>query len=326
MALIDITPVMTSNNTPAPYIVTESSYHLADMGYKIFDRNLSDPIRNFWHSSKGTNQWVKIDYFTPIRINAFSLTAHMTDASPKDYKLQGSLDNTIFNDIYTVTNDTIWEAGIPKLYKLEKEVTYRYYRLTTTTDNGYGYIVIREMNFYQDDYISDNVTNSKASLLYCLPSSPTESIRRKILDPREGLLGYANDPDDRYGTLWMVNHYGNAIIPKASMLNADILFSGNAGTKSIDYILSNNITAYRYIVIVGGATNGTNNLVSTVIPLETIPVFSNTVEQFSLALFSSTSYYYRLAFSFGSEKTFRIINISNAGWTNPSISYILGFK
>lgn len=329
MALIDITPIMTSNTTPAPYVVSESSVNpnaaTTDLGYKAFDKDKSDSVRVFWHSNSGYNQWLKIDYGSQIRISAFSITAHTVDGAPKDFMLLGSNDDKLYEPIAVISGETNWVKLMPNMYKLSKDYTFRYYKLITSAGNGYGYIIIREMNFYQEDGTDNEIQNIKnTSRLYCLPSNNTLAIKQRINDSRKGLLGYADDPYN-YGTLYMIDNTGKSIIPKAAMVNSDLLFEGNSGVIIGSVVtLTNTINEYQFIYfdVSWDSTTTTSFYVNVDSLISKINTNSNSRH---LMLSIHADYYLGLTFN-ADYKSFYIQTKSTNTGNTLGVTKVLGIK
>lgn len=257
MALIDITPVMTSNTTPSPYVASSSDANTTGQAaWNAFTNN--GRLNTFWHSTAGSGHWIKIDFGSIIKIDAFSIMCNPTETSaPKIFILYGSNDNLSYEKIIECNNEMTWFDYEIRLYKLPHSVSFRYYRLNITADNGYNYTVINELKYWQDDGIVEYIDNKNYSMNYCLPQASTLEMKSRINDPREGLLGFSNDGNN-YGTLWMINNKGQSEIVKSAMANATILFNGNA-TALGNYTLSGSIVDYKYILITAEMWDRTTN-------------------------------------------------------------------
>lgn len=326
MALVNITPVMTSSTTPSPYVVTGSS---ALDATKSAWYALDGSATTWWHSASGVAQWLKIDFGSSKKVDAISITSNATNTSaPKNFILYGSNDDITYEKILECNNEMFWTSGgETRLYKLPNSVAYRYYKLTTSADNGYGYIVINELKFWQDDSVIEYVTNANASRNYCLPKNSTNIMMNRQNDLREGLLGFANDPDDRYGTLYMIDDKGHAIIPMSRLVDADLLFDGVAGTASASYSLIKSFKKYKYLIMIGGFDSGTRSVNPIIIPTDMISITPTTpYKDFSISVISSTTCYYYITFVFDSETSIKILSLATAYWTNPAISKIYGIK
>lgn len=154
----DITPVMTSANTPAGYAVTASSTHSSYLPWYAFDSvasGSSDAWR-VWHSSAGMPQWIMLEFPEAVKVSAFSITnrADFGDYDTKgilSFSLEGSNNGTSFTTLgtYTRTGDfsltTIHLVGAPG--------EYRYYRIYVTQAgyvySGSQYAVVEEIRFYE---------------------------------------------------------------------------------------------------------------------------------------------------------------------------------
>lgn len=329
MALIDITPIMTSNTTPSPYAVyTYLDYNSNNKGWKAFDGNVSSS--DGWLSG-GVTGSIKLDFGVITSIDAFSVysrgvsTQEQLTECPNTFILYGSNDNIIFEQIIEISDQILWNPSEGRLFKLSSKVSYRYYRISISKNNGHSsYVGIGEIKFWQDDGVQpEPITNSKASLNYCLPKNSTFAMKQRSMDPREGLLGFANDPDN-YGTLWMVDNKGKAMIPMASMANADILFNGVANKTNTAYTLASKYTDYKYILAIGGASNGTGAIQSLLIPTSRINI--NDTNGYALSCASSSTSLFYISFLINGLGSFMIKSIAASNWTDPAITIIYGIK
>lgn len=333
MALINITPVMTSNTTPSPYVVSVSSQQVGFEGYKAFD-NQNESDTNAWATANGvTTGWVQLDFSVSTKINAFSIYARNWNTSlgydntecPKDFILYGSDDGLTYTQIKQINNQIMWKQKEGRLFNLDFPVYYRYYRIQIISNNGKtAFTVVGEIKFYQDDGVTPTEDSKTVSRRYTLPFG--SKLRLDNLTSDLTYMLATEDDGDNEGTLRIVDKNGNFALAKAGMANAEVLFDGIANTKGTTYNMEGTIDNYKYLLVIGGATNGTTNVDTLMIPTNLISSFSTTTEQFSIGFFSSTSFYYRLAIAFSSANSFTVTNSSLVGWTNIAITKIYGIK
>lgn len=331
MALINITPVMTSNTTPAPYVASASSELVAsststDYAYRAFDKDLSTMPRIFWHSALGEEQWLQLDFGSNTIISAFSITAHEANMAPTTFSLSGSYDNKNFETIYFAINYKNWEKGVTRVFNLTKDYDYRYYRIDTQKGNGYGYIVLKEVNFLRETKDEEIPEIVKESRLYCLPKADTFTMQNRMLDPREGLLGFAND-EYNYGTLWMINSHGNAEIVRSAMANHVLLFDGFANTLNSIYTLTDTLNKYKYLIVIAGVSS-THLTFSTLIPTDYVSfanIATTTTNQYLISQYANNNTATHIRFIFTDTMTFKITEVLQTNW-NMGIVKILGIK
>lgn len=150
----NITPIMTSNITPAPYVVSASSSYDTStyQPWKAFDAS----VGSAWATQNNIiNGHITLDFSKDTVINAFSITCRTMGGDnisvPKNFTLQGSKDGSYFEDIKSITNETGWVPGGTKSYNLENNVSYRYYRINIAENNGQSlYSAIGELRFYNN--------------------------------------------------------------------------------------------------------------------------------------------------------------------------------
>ena len=328
MALVNITPVMTSNTTPSPYTISQSSYYsTGNLGWRAFDGTFSGNADAWVGASGTTTGWVQIDFSVQTKIDAISLMTRNYTNAPiemlKDAILLGSNDGTTFQSILYINSQTNWKSSESRLFELSIPVSFRYYRLQINTNNGGGILSLGELYFWQDDGESYLITNKKASLNYCLPKNSTLAMELRQNDSREGLLGFADDGAN-YGTLWIINANGKAQIPFAKMPNVDTLFDGVANTIKTPYQLSANVTNYRCLLVTASISN--SQVVSNYIMTKDITYGID--YGYFIGGYNDASYNYNLDFGFLTNNTFQIEyrGISSAWSGGGAINKIYGIK
>lgn len=163
---VDITPQMTSNTIPTPYVTSASSIYGASYEpWKAFNSIYNQP-EDCWATRAGTTDgWIKFDFGTKTRVSAFSIHAMSTinylPNSPKTFSFDGSDDGTTFTTIRSFTNQTGWSVLEGRTYQLGGAVNYRYYRLSISENNGGTYTAVAELRF------------KKASSVECIKYEPT---------------------------------------------------------------------------------------------------------------------------------------------------------
>lgn len=149
--LTNVTPIMTSNTTPSPYVVTGSDVSTASptdpQPFKAFDRR----IDTFFLTSLTSNGWIQLDFGRKQSVSNFSLqynTSPTNTHMPKDFTLYGSNDANNYTLIKSFTNQTNWGSSEERVYSLDATVNYRYYKLTVEHNNGHvQFTVIPELKF-----------------------------------------------------------------------------------------------------------------------------------------------------------------------------------
>ncbi len=83
--------------------------------------------------------WLQIGFSkTPETVSGYSITsaADADNRDPKNWVFQGSADGETFVDLDTQQNQDFTSRGQKKTYSLKTAVTYQYYRLNITANNG----------------------------------------------------------------------------------------------------------------------------------------------------------------------------------------------
>lgn len=137
-----ISPIMTSNTTPEPYVVARSSTYAADHeAWCAFNYAIDGVDANSrWAtiSNQATPSWLSVDLSTPQLVNAYKVVARTSAVltqSPKTWTFEGSHDNISWDVLDTQT--VVWSYGNePKVFSIPNETAYRYYRIYITANQG----------------------------------------------------------------------------------------------------------------------------------------------------------------------------------------------
>ena len=150
----DITPIMTSDTVPGPYVITASSITTDQYGYKAFNGTSENPSDG-WAAST-VQSWLKIDFGRKTSISKFAITGIHTNTqyNPKDFILYGSNDDIVYDKIYEATNQINWQSKEYRQYILEKAVQYRYFKIEISSNNGAQYSAICLLHFYSRNTIN----------------------------------------------------------------------------------------------------------------------------------------------------------------------------
>ena len=130
----DVTPIMTSNNTPSPYIANTNSYESYRFdAYKAFD----DSITTAWT----TNDYVDIGWLSigntrdKIRISSIGILAPYNFSSVnaltcafRNFKIEGSNDNSKWEFIKEF-NTGDYEKDVMKIFNFNQLKSYNYFRI-----------------------------------------------------------------------------------------------------------------------------------------------------------------------------------------------------
>ncbi len=159
-----LTPIMTSNTTPAPVVISCSGYiNDAYTANNAFNQNGG---ATFWGVA-ATTGWLGV-YSGLIngygwRATTYTVTAPSTfypeTRSPKDWALLGSNDGLAWTTLDTQSNQTGWIANMMRSYQVASPGIYLYYRISVSANNGdSGVLEIGELELI-------GTAESKATLL-----------------------------------------------------------------------------------------------------------------------------------------------------------------
>lgn len=158
---------MTANNAPFPLTALASSrYSTTYDYYRAFDGVDSTG----WITANNIlTGWVQLDFGMPTPVNKLTITPRPETliASPRDFEVLGSHDGSNFVVISSFTGQTGWTNGEKRLFSFENNISYRYYRINVTKNDGYtGYVSIAEIQFGFENRIVQQIPSiSKASFI-----------------------------------------------------------------------------------------------------------------------------------------------------------------
>jgi len=137
---------MTNVNFPAPLVASQSTVQ-AGYGYCAFDGTTS-----VWGASTW-NGWLKLDTGAGISniCTSYSVKGVDNNYSPKDWTLEGSNDDSTWDVIHTVTNQTGWGYYEIRTFTPDVMTTaYRYFRLNVSSNVNHSYyLYVAELVLYR---------------------------------------------------------------------------------------------------------------------------------------------------------------------------------
>jgi len=152
----DITPVMTSNNTPVNYVVSADVEDSVDYrAWNVFSRYSGEPVFKAWATDgSAMPHWVKID-LTEVGaeiVSAFKFLVrnNVVNYCPKDFTFQGSNNDTDWDTLKTVVamanpGQNVWT----NLMTFSNSTSYRYYRLyITANDTATNDVIIDDLRLF----------------------------------------------------------------------------------------------------------------------------------------------------------------------------------
>ena len=131
-------PRMTSTNTPSPLVVSASaelnSYYSGWHSLASFTHSNSVWLIN----NADLPAWVKIDFGAATSIGGYTIARHgwHADCNPTAWTFDGSDDDSAWTVLDT--QSSITPTFEVQLYSMTA-VSYRYYRLSITANNGHAY-------------------------------------------------------------------------------------------------------------------------------------------------------------------------------------------
>lgn len=173
---------MTANNAPAPFVASASTQQSNTYSaWKAFDGIISPTLTASSWSATSTlpTGWIQIYYGSQKAVNIISITIYGYNNSPKDFKVLGSNDGANWEELLDVVNYITWNQvgeNDTKIFELNKEVNYSYYRLDISATNATGTTnlqpIITEIKFGIFEYEQKHLLQSN-NKIYSLDSIDT---------------------------------------------------------------------------------------------------------------------------------------------------------
>ncbi len=144
-ANVSVIPIMTANNAPEG-TVSATAEVAGNEAYKAADGNAS----TYWQINDTAGYW-QYQMSRGRSVLIFSVKSAVDSAAnaPKDFKIQGSLDGSDWDDLKEVTGETGWNAaGEERLFICNYfDEEYTYYRIDISDNNGGASTRVAEFGF-----------------------------------------------------------------------------------------------------------------------------------------------------------------------------------
>lgn len=141
---------MTSNTTPAPFIVSASDQQSGFEAYKAFN-TLSGSSDTWMTNSNIVNGWIQLDLGSSMVFNCVKVTSRngvgYDTHSPKDFEILASNNNDTFTKLEAFNNNTGWKNYEQRLFTFSNTTSYRYYRVNVLSNNGGVIVAINNILF-----------------------------------------------------------------------------------------------------------------------------------------------------------------------------------
>lgn len=281
---IDQTPVMTSNTTPSPYVVSASSdYGSPYAPWKVFDGTDNLSSSSAWFTKGTSAGWIMIKLSKKTPVSYITITArNYSDSatySPKSFNIEGSNDGVTFYVLKSITDETGWVANQTRKYMLDSTVIYQYYRINVFSSNG-NLTTIGKIKLYHET--STEFTCIKAEHSYYAANQ---------------YGGFQQE------TLWT---------GELSTISSPVTLSDSVNNYSHIYVTS----------VCDTETSTSVYSKTEPIIVENIELSKNS--GLANNFFKNPTNYYNIAYEFVDNTTFQINEIDNAGFLNPRITKIVG--
>lgn len=153
-----VTPIMSSNSQSGYNITGSSAYNDAYAFWKAFNRS-SSSSNDAWaslnktDSSGNCNEWLQIELpaAKTAKFVTISPRHDLPTQAPNSFSISGSNDGTQWTELLTQSGVT-WSADTPKMFSLNNNSDYLYYKITITkTNRGNDNVAIGQFNLLIDE-------------------------------------------------------------------------------------------------------------------------------------------------------------------------------
>ena len=166
-----LTPTMTSNTAPSPYVAMASSEYTAPgyAAFKVFDHTTTGGANTFWASSAGGTQWLQLNFSGQTNVARYTIyPGDIAGGTPCNFTLSGSNDGISWSTLNTQTGITGWVRGAGKTFNFTNSTTsYDRLRLTITDNQAHdgGLYRVGELYFYDWLPFPYTIPNSTHTIL-----------------------------------------------------------------------------------------------------------------------------------------------------------------
>jgi hypothetical protein len=142
-----------TTTTNGDMTISDSSHVVTFDAWKCADGGLSTD--QYWVAD-ATTGWAKVDLGSGNQAYVVSVdivvnTIPEPNRAPKNFTIQGSNNDSDWDTLATVTNETSWGSGESRNFPLDDGGWYRYFKIDITLNNGdSSYVSIGEFYFWGD--------------------------------------------------------------------------------------------------------------------------------------------------------------------------------
>lgn len=138
-----------TSNSDSSYVVSSSSYYGAPdtyYPYKAFNGTVGN---EGWITVDGTTTgWIKMQIPASKVLKRVKIAPRTgyTTAAPESFTIQGSMDDSNWTTLSTLTGETSWSDATYNSYDITNDKSYKYYKIDVTANNGHAsYLAISEI-------------------------------------------------------------------------------------------------------------------------------------------------------------------------------------
>ncbi len=154
MAKTRVSPIMTSDTTPSPYVITKSRAMYSSQAWYLFNNSTKDN----WSDTVSNNPWVAIDLGKRTLVSHIkvSIPDNSIGHVPGSADLSGSNDGENWTLIKNIEFDPSLKTIKSEEIDLGRVYNYRHYKMSNFfVTMGNDHIVLSELELsYESDYLT----------------------------------------------------------------------------------------------------------------------------------------------------------------------------
>lgn len=152
-----ISIVMTSNNTPSPFVASASSALPSYPAYLAFD-GVNATATDCWVCQSNSG-WLKIDFGKQTVVGNYEIEKgyRFADDAPKEWTFEGSNNDVDWTILDTQTNQINWTNGEKRSYMIANPMSFRYYRVNVVISENSAYLTIGALNLLEYGTVTKTV-------------------------------------------------------------------------------------------------------------------------------------------------------------------------
>ena len=255
-------PEMTSSVLPAGQVYwSTQGLNGYDEAWGAFNSDSG----SFWRTVFGTVVgYITYKHTEAKTVYKYAITGHsQLTATPKNFTLQGSNNNSSWTTLDTRTNETAWSSGEKRAYTVSSPASYLYYKLDVTLNNGHQTdLYVRRLELFPtvQQYTMDTTATTAGEIpskVYAVDAQPSFAISGGYVDAVKSGDSYVYDANTVV-PISILNTYTDGTVlnePYGFYIDDNTIY---VASYSGDYFSSYDVSDPTNIVLLDSITSGSS--------------------------------------------------------------------